>query len=126
MFLSKNRAILAAFLATFFALGVGPLMAQAGGDAAIPVYPGATATARPTGVGLKRPPPPSAKTYATSDSFAKVKAWYRTHLNGAQELQQPGMEKTEDAFLVGNAQSGGVVMIESYNGKTWIIIGPPV
>ena len=125
MSLRTDRAILTAVLAMAFALGVSPLIAQAGGSA-VPLYPGATATARPAGVGLKRPPPPSAKTYVTSDSFAKVKAWYRTHLNGAQELQQPGMEKTEDAFLVGNSQSGMVVMIESYNGKTWIIIGPPV
>jgi|SRR5579863_6962452 len=90
-----------------------------------PVYPGAVAAVRPAGVGLEKPPPPQAKTYETADDFATVKAWYRAHLQGATELQQPGMEKTEDAFLVGNAASGTVVMIESYRGATWIIIGPP-
>jgi hypothetical protein len=119
-----SRAILTALLGTFLAVGVNPLVVQAGGTTALPVYPGAVASALPEGVGLKRPPPPQAKTYATSDSFAKVKAWYQAHLNGAQELPEPGMEKIEDAFLVGNFQSGMVVMIESYKGKTWIIIGP--
>jgi hypothetical protein len=47
-------------------------------------------------------------------------------LEGAQELQQPGMEGSEDAFLVGDASSGVVVMIQSYEGRTWIIIGPPM
>lgn len=88
-----------------------------------PVYPGATAAARPAGVGLKTPPA-SAKTYATSDDFAKVEAWYKTHLNGAPEVHQPGMEKTEGAFLVGDASNGKIVFIQSYKGKTWIIIGP--
>ncbi|HEY6325501.1 MAG TPA: hypothetical protein VIW73_03155 [Candidatus Cybelea sp.] len=86
----------------------------------------AAAAARPAGVGLKKPPPPQAKTYVTSDGFATVRAWYRAHLKGATELQQPGMEKTEDAFLVGGGASGTVVMIQSYQGKTWIVIGPPM
>ena len=94
------------------------------GAVAPPVYPGATAAPRPAGVGLKTPPP-QAKTYVTADSFAKVKGWYRAHLKGAMELQQPGMEKTEDAFLVGKGSSGTVVMVQSYKGKTWIVIGPP-
>jgi len=94
-------------------------------NAAALVYPGAVAAVRPAGVGLAKPPPPQAKTYVTSDDFATVRAWYRDHLKGATELQQPGMEKTEDAFLVGDVASGTVVMIESYQGKTWIIIGPP-
>lgn len=114
------RVILAALLT----VGVSALPTQANTSAA-PVYPGAVATARPAGVGLKTPPPQS-KTYVTSDSFTTVRAWYRTHLNGAQELQQPGMEKTEDAFLVGKAQSGVVVLVQSYNGKTYIVIGPPM
>ncbi len=41
------------------------------------------------------------------------------------EAQQPGMEKTEDAFLVGSASSGLVVMVQSFKGKTYIVIGPP-
>jgi hypothetical protein len=41
-------------------------------------------------------------------------------------MAQPGMEKTEDAFLVGSGASGMVVMVQSYKGKTWIIIGPPM
>lgn len=110
------KAILGAFLATFLAMAGGP----------VPVYPGAVAAARPAGLGLGKAPPPQAKTYATSDDFAKVKAWYKTHLDGAQEMPQPGMEKTEDAFLVGNGASGMVVMVQSYMGKTWIVIGPPL
>jgi hypothetical protein len=120
------RAIATAFLITFLAISGWPLLAKAGGTAAAPpVYPGAVAATRPAGVGLKAPPP-QAKTYVTSDDFSKVKAWYRAHLKGAQEMGQPGMEKTEDAFLVGNGPSGMVVMIQSYKGKTWIVIGPPM
>jgi len=88
-----------------------------------PVYPGATAAARPAAVGLKTPPA-SSKTYATSDDYAKVEAWYRAHLNGAMEVHQPGMEKSQAAFLVGNEANGKVVFLQRYNGKTWIIIGP--
>lgn len=94
------------------------------GASAPPVYPGAAPAARPAGVGMKTPPA-QAKTYVTSDSFAKVKSWYQTHLKGAVELQQPGMEKTEDAFLIGKADAGMVVLVQSYKGKTWIVIGPP-
>jgi hypothetical protein len=107
-------AMLGAVLSTLIAVG---------GTA--PVYPGAVVAVRPAAVGLSKPPPPQAKTYVTPDDFASVRAWYRTHLKGATELQEPGMEKTEDAFLVGDAASGAVVMIESYRGRTWIIIGPP-
>ena len=105
------------------ALAVAPALA-AGAATTPPVYPGAVATTRPAGVGLKAPPA-SAKTYVTSDSFATVKAWYKAHLSGAMEAQQPGMEKTEDAFLVGSASSGLVVMVQSFKGKTYIVIGPP-
>jgi hypothetical protein len=115
-----NKTILAAFLAT--ALGALPATA---GATAPPVYPGAVATTRPAGVGMKAPPA-SSKTYVTSDSFAKVKAWYQSHLKGVQEMAQPGMEKTEDAFLVGQGASGMVVMVQSYKGKTYIVIGPPM
>ncbi|MGC1379783.1 MAG: hypothetical protein WA814_02025 [Candidatus Baltobacteraceae bacterium] len=116
-------AILTAAFAVALAIGVAPLASTAAATAP-PVYPGAVAATRPAGVGMKTPPP-QAKTYATVDSFAKVKAWYQAHLKGAQEMQQPGMEKTEDAFLVGSGQSGMVVLVQSYKGKTWIVIGPP-
>ncbi len=89
-----------------------------------PVYPGAVAGTRPQGVGMKTPPA-SVKAYSTPDDFAKVKAWYQTHLKGASEMQQPGMENTEDAFLVGSGANGIVVLVQSYKGKTWILIGPP-
>lgn len=124
MSLRTNRSILSALLAMFLAAGLNPLAVRAGESAALPLYPGAVSSARPAGVGLKTPPPPQARTYVTPDSFTKVKAWYRAHLNGAQEVQQAGMEKYEDAFLVGNFQSGMVAMIEGYKNKTWIIIGP--
>lgn len=89
-----------------------------------PVYPGAVLGARPAGVGFKAPPT-RVKTYSTPDDFATVKAWYRVHLKGAPEMAQPGMEKTEDAFLVGHAATATVVLIQSFKGKTWILIGPP-
>ena len=116
---------LRAFAAAFLAFSLSTVAVQAGGNAVGPVYPGAVETARPAGVGLKTPPP-QAKTYATTDSFAKVQAWYRSQLDGAQELQQPGMEKIEDAFLLGSGQSATVVLIQQYDGKTWIVIGPPM
>jgi hypothetical protein len=120
--------IRATFAATLLAIAGWPLVALAAGatTTAPPVYPGAVASARPAGVGLEKAPPPQAKTYVTADNFAAVKAWYKAHLENAQELQQPGMEASEDAFLVGDASSGMVVMIQSYEGKTWIIIGPPM
>lgn len=116
------------FAATLLAIAGWPLMALGDGatTTAPPIYPGAVASARPAGVGLEKPPPPQAKTYVTSDAFAEVKAWYQAHLKNAQELQQPGMESSEDAFLVGDASSRMVVLIQSYEGKTWIIIGPPM
>lgn len=114
----------AAFLAAALATTALPVPATAGSTAP-PVYPGAVAATRPAGVGMKAPPA-SAKTYVTSDSFAKVKAWYQGHLENAQEMQQPGMEKTEDAFLVGQGASGMVVLVQSHDGKTYIVIGPPL
>lgn len=90
-----------------------------------PVYPGAVAGTRPAGVGFMTPPP-QAKAYVTSDDFATVRAWYRARLDGASEVQQPGMEKTEDAFLIGSGASATVVLVQSYEGRTWIVIGPPI
>jgi len=125
MFPHAKTAIPAAVLAACLGIGLAPLAAGAG-TPSVPVYPGAVAAAHPAGLGLKKAPPPQAKTYVTNDGFAKVKAWYHGHLKGAQEIQQSGMEKYEDAFLVGSVDSGAVVMVESYQGKTWIVIGPPV
>lgn len=116
------KATLAAAFASLIVLA-GPVGSVAADSAAPPVYPGAVAATRPAAVGLKTPPP-QAKTYVTSDDFAKVKSWYQSHLTGAREVQQSGMEKTEDAFLLGSFESGTVVMIQSYEGKTWIVIGP--
>jgi len=116
----------APLVAAFVSLSVllaGPVESASADVAAPPVYPGAVAATRPAGVGLKTPPP-QAKTYVTSDGFVKVKSWYQSHLSGAREVQQSGMEKTEDAFLLGSFESGTVVMIQSYEGKTWIVIGP--
>jgi hypothetical protein len=121
MFPSAKRSIFAAVLPALLAIGLTSLPAPADQP---PVYPGAVAATRPAGVGMKAPPP-SAKTYATTDSFARVKAWYKSHLKGAIEAQQPGMEQTEDAFLFGSPQSGMAVLVQSYQGKTWIVIGPP-
>ena len=112
---------LTSLLAILAALSVA---APAPAESAPPIYPGATVTTRPSGVGMKAPPP-SSKTYVTSDDFAKVKSWYQTHLGGAQEIAQPGMEESEDAFLVGNGPSAMVIMIQSYKGKTYIVVGPP-
>ena len=89
-----------------------------------PVYPGAVPGTRPQGVGLKTPPP-QVKPYFTSADFETVKAWYQAHLKGASELQQPRMEKTEDAFLVGTPGNGVVIMMQTFKGKTWILIGRP-
>ena len=122
MSLRTNGAIVTMILAAVLAVAINPIAAAA---SAPPVYPGAVATTRPAGVGMKAPPA-QAKTYVTADSFAKVKAWYQAHLKGAQEAQQPGMEKTEDAFLVGSAASGMVVLVQIYKGKTYIVIGPPM
>lgn len=119
------RTILTVFLAAFLTVDIIPAAAQASENGTVPVYPGAVAAVRPAQVGIEAPPP-QAKTYVTPDSFTTVKAWYRARLNGAQEVQQPGMETSEDAFLVGTAESGTVVLIQRYNDKTWIVIGPPV
>jgi len=103
-----------------------PAAAGAGGASGTPpIYPGAVPGTRPEGVGIKAPPK-QVKAYSTADGFATVKAWYKAHLKGAPEMAQPGMEKSEDAFLVGRGPSGAVVMIQSFKGKTWILIGPPM
>lgn len=111
------------FLSTLFIAAFVSGVAAA--SPAPPIYPGATLGALPSGVALKQPPK-QAKAYYTSDSFATVKAWYRAHLNSAPEMQQPGMQQSEDAFLVGQGATAEVIMIRSVKGKTWIVIGPPM
>jgi len=101
-----------------------PTATAAADNAAPPIYPGATPGVRPEAVGFNTPPP-QVKVYSTSDDFATVRAWYRAHLKGASEVVQPGMEKTEDAFLVGQGESAVAVLIQSFKGRTWILIGPP-
>ena len=118
----RARRRVTAGLAALFAIVLSPSAARSSPP---PVYPGAQATTRPAGVGFKAPPA-QAKTYVTPDSVTAVKAWYRAHLSSAQEVQEPGMEATEDAFLVGNAASGMIVLVQSYQGKTYIIMGPPL
>ncbi len=88
-----------------------------------PIYPGAVLGVRPEGVGIAVPPH-KVKAYSTAANFATVKAWYKARLKGAPEMAQPGMENSEDAFLVGPERSGAVVMIQSFKGRTWILIGP--
>lgn len=122
MSLRIKGAIVTAVFAAVVSIALNPIAASASTP---PVYPGAVPATRPAGVGMKAPPA-QAKTYVTNDSFATVKAWYQAHLKGAQEAQQPGMEQTEDAFLVGTAQSGMVVLVQTYKGKTYIVIGPPM
>ena len=100
-----------------------PTATAAADNAAAPIYPGAMPDVRPEGVGFNTPPP-QVKVYSTSDDFATVRAWYRAHLKGASEVVQPGMEKTEDAFLVGQGESAVVVLVQSFKGRTWILIGP--
>jgi pimeloyl-ACP methyl ester carboxylesterase len=90
-----------------------------------PIYPGAAPAALPSGVALKQPPK-QVKAYYTSDGFAAVKAWYRAHLNNATEVQQPGMQQSEDAFLVGQGATAQAILLRRVKGKTWIVIGPPM
>ena len=100
-------------------------VAASGGSGAPPLYPGATPAHAPAGLGEKALPV-TAKVYTTSDGFAKVKAWYKSKLNGAPEMSQPGKEATQDAFLLRHAKTAMVVLIQSVNGKTWIAIARPL
>lgn len=98
--------------------------ADAGSAAgAPPVYPGATAAARPKDV--INGAPPDAKAYVTSDSFAKVRAWYKANLKGAPELGAPDHKKGMDVFLFGDGKTGMIIMLQDAGAKTWVVIGPP-
>jgi hypothetical protein len=84
------------------------------------MYPGAAAAARPKGVADGAPP--SAKAYATSDDFGKVRTWYQTNMKGVPELG--ANDKTKDVFLLGKGKTASVLMLQTASGKTWIITGP--
>lgn len=112
------------FATTLMLIVLGAVGAAAA-SSTLPVYPGAMPGALPNGVAFKEPPS-QVKAYSTSDSFTAVKAWYRAHLNGAPEMHQTGMEQSEDAFLIGHGASAQVIMIRSFKGKTWILIGPAI
>jgi hypothetical protein len=111
-----------ALLLTMLLVAV-PAAASAGGGP--PVYPGATPAVAPAELGLK-PLPKSAKVYATADGFTKVRAWYRIQLKGSPELAQPGKEDSMDTFLLGSGPSAMALMVRSLQGKTWIVIAPPI
>ncbi len=113
-----------AFLTTLSFAALAAIGAASAASTAPPVYPDAVPGNLPKGVALKTPPP-QVKAFVTSASFATVKAWYQAHLADKTEMQQPGMEKTEDAFLIGEGAHALVVMIRSFQGRTWILIGPP-
>jgi len=100
-------------------------VAASSASGAPPLYPGAAPAHAPASLGEKALPV-TAKVYTTSDGFAKVKAWYKSKLNGAPEMSQPGKEATQDAFLLRHAKTAMVVLIQSVNGKTWIAIARPM
>ncbi|MBV9148591.1 MAG: hypothetical protein JO024_01900 [Candidatus Eremiobacteraeota bacterium] len=100
-------------------------VAASSASGAPPLYPGAAPAHALASLGEKALPV-TAKVYTTSDGFAKVKAWYKSKLNGAPEMSQPGKEATQDAFLLGHAKTAMVVLIQSVNGKTWIAIARPM
>lgn len=111
-----------AILCTMLLAGLLGTVASAAG--APPIYPGAKPAAAPAGLGEK-PLPKSAKVYVTSDGFTKVRGWYREQLKGTPEMAQPGKEDSMDAFLMGSGPSAMVLMVQSLQGKTWIVIAPP-
>jgi hypothetical protein len=95
------------------AAGAAP---AAGG--AIPVYPGAAVAALPAAAGT---PPPGGKSWATTDSFDKVKAWYTANLKGAV---LKGSTPTGAMYMIGDEKTGTVVMLQADKGKVWILSGP--
>jgi hypothetical protein len=104
-----------ALLAIFF-------LASAASDAAAPpVYPGATLSKKPELVAASSSP--HAKAYVSSDGLAKVIAWYKSALPNANEMSDPN-DKTTDVFMIPGGKTGMVVVVQTYGGKTWIVIGP--
>jgi hypothetical protein len=84
----------------------------------VPLYPGAVVDSLPAKAG---PPPPGGKSYSTADAPAKVQAWYTANVKNAV---LKGSTPTGAMFLIGDAKTGTVVMVQSDSGKTWILTGP--
>jgi hypothetical protein len=111
------RPIVSILLAPIIALA----MSASAISAAPPVYPGATLSTKPEMVAASSSP--HAKAYVTVDGLAKVIAWYKSALPGADEMNDPN-DKTTDVFMIAGGKSGTVVVVQAYEGKTWIVIGP--
>jgi hypothetical protein len=105
----------------FVFLAVFAVPAAAEDGAGPPVYPGATLGKKPEMVAASSSP--HAKAYVTRDGLAKVIAWYKSALPNADEMNDPN-DKTTDVFMVPGGKTGMVVVIEAYEGKTWMVIGP--
>ena len=86
----------------------------------VPVYPGAKLSAKPEMVAASSSP--HAKAYVSPDGLAKVIAWYKSALPDAHEMSDPN-DKTTDVFMI-PGKAGMVVVVEAYEGRTWIVIGP--
>jgi hypothetical protein len=84
----------------------------------VPLYPGAVADSLPAKAGT---PPPGGKAYSTADAPAKVQAWYTANVKNAV---LKGSTPTGSMFLIGDAKTGTVVMVQADSGKTWILTGP--
>ena len=85
---------------------------------AVALYPGAVETPLPAEAGET---PPGGKSYATGDSVDKVKAWY---LANVKDAQRKGDTPTGAEYLIGDAKTGTVVLIQASGGKTYILTGP--
>jgi hypothetical protein len=92
--------------------------APAAATADVPLYPGAVADSLPAKAGT---PPPGGKAYSTADAPAKVQAWYTANVKNAV---LKGTTPTGSMFLIGDAKTGTVVMVQADSGKTWILTGP--
>jgi hypothetical protein len=92
--------------------------APAAAAADVPLYPGAVADSLPAKAGS---PPPGGKAYSTADDPAKVQAWYTANVKDAV---LKGSTPTGSMFLIGDAKTGTVVMVQADSGKTWILTGP--
>jgi hypothetical protein len=92
--------------------------APAAAAADVPLYPGAVADTLPAAAGT---PPPGGKAFSTSDTPAKVQAWYTANVKSAV---LKGSTPTGAMFLIGDPKTGTVILVQSDSGKTWILTGP--
>jgi hypothetical protein len=92
--------------------------APAAASADVPMYPGAVADTLPAAAGT---PPPGGKSFSTADTPAKVQAWYTANVKNAV---LKGSTPTGAMFLIGDAKTGTVILVQSDSGKTWILTGP--